>query len=42
VNVAAHRDEFIRKGIKSVQFVVQKSFAGCVHGKTSSITGLAD
>ena len=42
VDVAAHRDEFIRLGLQGLEFVVQKSVGGCVHGLASSITGLAD
>jgi hypothetical protein len=42
VDVTAHRDEFIRLGMQGVQFVVQKSVCWGIHGRTFSITGLAD
>jgi hypothetical protein len=42
VDVAAHRNEFIRLGLQGLEFVVQKSVGGRVHGLASSITGLAD
>ena len=42
VDVAAHRDEFIRLGLQGLEFVVQESVGRGVHGGSSSITGLAD
>jgi hypothetical protein len=42
VDVAAHCDEFIRLGLQGLEFVVQESVGGSVHGGASSITGLAD
>ena len=42
VNVAADRDELIGLGLQGVQFVVQKSIAGGVHGQSLWLIGVAD
>jgi hypothetical protein len=42
VDVAAQRNEFIGLRVQDLQFVVQKSVCWGIHGRTFSITGLAD
>ena len=42
VNVAADRNELIGLGLQGLQFVVQKSIAGGVHGQSLWLIGVAD
>jgi len=41
VNIAAHRNEFIRFGMQGLQFVVQKSVTGGIHGQSLWLIGVA-